>query len=329
MSQKTSEKTGVEIVTKLDGNEMTIEAVIAEPVEGQELPNPRQLRTDADEEGYWLDQVTDTEYHADRERVSSSQLRHMAKSPATFLAAYQGVIKVKETQALRFGRLIHQVVLEGGDAVLRQYAVIPAATLRSWGHANSNKHKDAKKAWLAEHAAGKVVVKEAERDQLRAMLEAIAAHPDAALLLREGEPELSGYYNDPETGIRCRIRPDFVNTKINGIIDLKSVVDCDPYSFQRSITDWLYHFQLGMYGAGFEQIEGFAPSFYAFIAVEKTPPYEVAVYAADAEMIHIGQQDYRDCLHKLRQCIDSGSWPAAFPAIQNISLPAWLLKQRS
>lgn len=314
---------------KEEQNNTEISAELIQQEQPEDLPNPSRLYAESlTEEGFWLESVPDETYHSDRDRVSSSQLRLIATSPATFLAGYQGLLKVKDTHALRLGRLIHKVVLEGGEAVLEEFACIPAHLYRSWGHANSNRHKAAKAAWYAEHE-GKTVVKPQELDQLRSILDAVANHKDAALLLTDGAAELSGFYTDPETGIQCRIRPDFVNTRINGIIDLKSVTECNPAAFQRSVVDWLYHFQLGMYGAGYEEIEGSKPEFYAFIAVEKQPPYEVAVYVADETMIRIGQEDYRDCLQKLRQCIDSGSWPTAYPSILNLSLPAWLLKQRS
>lgn len=140
--------------------------------------------------------------------------------------------------------------------------------------------------------------------------------------------------------------------------DLKTTEDASPEGFAKSIANWRYDVQHAYYMDGtrlaLEQgkcnppQEGKAelsvywtdpvtgvlcrcrpdfwrgyPKHFAFIAVEKKPPYAVGVYVLDSEGVDIGRAQYQHDLRVYAECVRSGEWPGYGDKIQIISLPAW------
>lgn len=140
--------------------------------------------------------------------------------------------------------------------------------------------------------------------------------------------------------------------------DLKTTEDASPEGFAKSIANWRYDVQHAYYIDGtrlaLEQgkctppQEGKAelsvywtdpvtgvlcrcrpdfwrgyPKHFAFIAVEKKPPYAVGVYVLDSEGVEIGRAQYQHDLRVYAECVRSGVWPGYGDKIQTISLPAW------
>lgn len=267
-------------------------------------------------EPYWKEGLPAEEYHADLASVSSSALRRILKSPRTFKALRDK--PEKPTDAMAFGTLVHGFVLEGPE-YLKRYVVMPNFT-KTHGHPNSNIHKAAKGEWLLENA-GRLIVEQDELDDIHGMLEAIIEHEDAFALLKNGVTEISGYYRDPETGIFCRIRPDFLGIDTSVIVDLKTTTSVEEVPFSNAIWKFRFDFQISMYGEGAQIISGKKLDHHAFIAVEKERPYEVAVYHADPAMLEKGSSDYHAALRKLKGCLDTNKWPGYQKGIQNIGLP--------
>lgn len=140
--------------------------------------------------------------------------------------------------------------------------------------------------------------------------------------------------------------------------DLKTTEDASPEGFSKSIANWRYDVQHAYYMDGtrlaLEQgkcnppQEGKAelsvywtdpvtgvlcrcrpdfwrgyPKHFAFIAVEKKPPYAVGVYVLDSEGVEIGRAQYQHDLRVYAECVRSGVWPGYGDKIQTISLPGW------
>jgi len=66
---------------------------------------------------------------------------------------------------------------------------------------------------------------------------------------------------------------------------------------------------------------------FVFVCVEKAPPYAVAIYALDQAAIDLGRMEYQRDLLLVRQCEESGIWPAFGDEVTTIGLPAWMQKQ--
>jgi exodeoxyribonuclease VIII len=108
------------------------------------------------------------------------------------------------------------------------------------------------------------------------------------------------------------------------IVDLKSTLDARRAAFERSIHGYGYHIQAAFYALGFEAITGEALRDFAFISVEKHPPYAVAVYRLDDAAIAHGAKLVRQALRTYAGCLERNYWPAYSESIETVSLPAWV-----
>jgi hypothetical protein len=287
-------------------------------------PNPQSLLGTSSDKMGWFYDVPEDEYHADRTRTSSTQVRKILKSPATFLAHYQGVADEKETAALKFGRTAHLAILEG-DKFWKRHKVMPkfvGLTKDGRESEQSAEAKAKKVAWLEENA-GCVICTEEELRHLEGMINSVVRHRDAFMILKDVAVEVTGYYTCPRTGIRCRIRPDVTSFNLNVMADVKTTVSVEMELFSRQVWQKRYDFQAAMYSEGAYQISGKFPEFFPFIAIEKVPPYECAVYVADDGLLDRGRKDYERAMDRLAQCVKTNQWPPYQTGIRNLALPSF------
>jgi hypothetical protein len=149
--------------------------------------------------------------------------------------------------------------------------------------------------------------------------------------LLDGEHEKPFYWVDDLTGEGCKIRVDCIST-IGGkpvIVDYKTTADASTDGFTRSVINYGYDFQAGMYCEGVEKATGKKPLF-VFVAQEKTAPYAVNILQADDLMVQRGYDIFRELIGIYHECKQTGNWYGylgAYNVINNLSLPAWLAKE--
>lgn len=271
----------------------------------------------------WVEKQSNEEYHADKSAVSSSSLRLMVtRSPAHFHAQHVLAEKQEETAAMQFGSLVHEAILEP-QVFRNRVRVMP-----DFGDLRKADNREKKAQWHSDLPPTALVVGQEEADKLIAISESVMKHDIAAGVLAGAQFEKSGYYRDPVTGIKCRIRPDAWNPRLGILADIKTTQDASLDAFMGSIAKYGYHFQMGMYEEAIKIITGQAPRISCFIAVEKNPPYAVAVYQCDEAILSTGNHQYRRALDKLLECMAIDYWPSyQDKKSQTITLPRWYMYQ--
>ena len=250
-------------------------------------------------------------YHSLKEFVSSSQLKEMAKSPAHFKAALES--PWKRTAALEFGDAAHCYILQPKEFE-RRFTAMPATI----------KVKRGKEYEAFQSAnAGKTLLAGDDIEALVGMADSFRSHKTASIFLGSdsGIAEMSCFFTDPETGILCRIRPDFLPGGAV-ICDYKTTENASPSEFQRSCVKYGYDIQAGFYTLGMELLTGI-PHRFMFIAQEKKPPYEIAVYEASPDFIERGRAKAVSLLETLKTCRETGIYPGYPDEIQTLDLPSW------
>jgi translation elongation factor P/translation initiation factor 5A len=268
----------------------------------------------------WKYDIPDKDYHQESDFVSSSHLKHILKSGKAFLGSYREKA-FKTTKAMEFGKAIHLAILEG-EKFKDRFVLMP-----NFGDLRTAKAKEKKKKFIEDQDPNAVLLDEKQYESTIMMLENVLNHKDAIKLLTDGATEVSGYYVDHETGIPCKIRPDFLNFNLNTLVDLKTSDNCSIKAFERAIDNYGYDFQIEMYADGIKQISGQAPRHKAWLVVENVFPHEVAVYTADKETQEIGQMKYREALRRLRESIDKNTWTGYQQRVQEIGLPYYAKQQ--
>lgn len=263
--------------------------------------------------------IANDAYHSG-EGISKSGLDLIARSPLHYWSKYLDPQREQHepTPAMMLGTAIHSAVLEP-ELFASDYLVMPKFDRRT---------KDGKadfEAFMAE-AEGKTIISADDYAACVDIQRNVRTHPAAQTLMKDGEPELSVFWTDEETGVLCKCRPDWMNYNLNVIVDVKSTEDASPEGFQRSIAKYGYHVQAAWYLDGFKAATGYAPKAFVFAAIEKKRPYATAFYYADAEMIELGRILYRERLNTYAECLKRNLWPGYPQQLQEISLPAWVLR---
>ena len=263
--------------------------------------------------------MENAEYHR-HAAVSKSHLDQVARSPLHYWARYVDPNRVvpEPTPAMEIGSAVHTHVLEL-DQWDARYVTAPEGIDR--------RTKAGKAEWEAFQTAatGRTVLSRTDAELVMRMGHAVFAHPAAAMLLAiKGKAETTHMWTDEATGLQCKCRPDWLTDDGSLIVDLKTTEDASPAGFRKSIANWRYHVQAAWYLDGLERATGKRPDQFIFICVEKKAPHAVAVYAADAEMVAIGQATAARDLEVLATCKQANAWPGYSDQVETISLPPWM-----
>lgn len=254
------------------------------------------------------DNVPSSLYHA-HDSLSASGMKILAtQTPAHFRYRMD---HPTTSAAFDLGTAAHSLVLED------DHSTIEVCEFDDWRTKAAREERD------AAYGAGKTPLLTKDYAVVKAMRDAVAAHPVARLALEGGKAEQSIFW-DHETGTRLRCRPDKFDpeSKIGPLVaDLKTSVSADPRKFAKSVADFGYHQQQPHYQDGAKTILGVEPAF-LFIVIEKAPPYLVSVIELDADAIATGRALNRKAVRIYNECRATNTWPG-YPQSEPISLPAW------
>lgn len=264
--------------------------------------------------------------------VNKGALDELARTPAHY-RAWVDQVEGEETPALAFGRALHCAVLEP-ELFARSY--VAAATehpyrrptpLQRNAKKPSQETLDAIAYWDDWNArmAGKTEISAEDAERIRAMCRAINADPYAGKLFQGGVAEATAVWNDPRNGLLCKARMDYYLPAMGIVVDLKTTDDASDAGFARSIANYRYHVQHAHYASAFAATGNELRAF-LFVAIEKEPPYCVAVHCIDAEAEARGIELRDRAMDTLAECLRSDTWPAYAPGIHRLSLPSWALR---
>lgn len=267
-------------------------------------------------------------YHSDccaGPSISSSGLRTIeARSLAHYWAgSYLNPARepVAESAAFTLGRAAHHLLL-GERGFAEQFVLRPAELHGEPWQGN----RKACKAWLVEQAAhGKTVITEAQIANIRGMADALKRHPLVAGGLMNGEIERSLIWQDDETGVWLKARPDALPLNGEIVVDLKTTSDASPRAIAKSFSDYGYHQQLALISQGMKKVLGRKPGNddFVLIFVESSAPWAVSVRPVDPQAIDYGRMLNRRALRKFADALARDDWPAYEADTSTLSLPRW------
>jgi len=221
--------------------------------------------------------------------------------------------KSAPTPAMILGSIIHGFALEPEQAE-KDFVVRPEISKVS-------KEGKAIHAEFEKLNSHRTIVTSSQYDEGRKIAEAVRNHKVAGHLIRSGERELSMWWDDDDTGIKCKARPDIILDD-GIIIDLKTTENASLEEFQKSIYNYGYFIQAYFYLWGLSKYKQNVKNF-IFICVEKSPPHAVAVYYLNEAAIDKGREMVRKLLDIYAAAVKTNEWPGYSEEIQPISLPHW------
>lgn len=246
-------------------------------------------------------------YHADPD-ISKSHLDVINESPLHYYHKYlSGQYKRTGNTPDHFviGTAAHTYILEP-NKIENELVVMPPYM----GTGSRNKIKEFRELHI-----DKTIVKLETMQHVKGMRQAVFNHPVARKLLTSvgvAEKRFNWVYKSDsldENGkpftVKCKIKPDWLTDDY--MVDLKTIDSLSKV--KKNTYTHRYHVQGAFYldGLKFNNINVKGAM---FIFVEKTPPYEVAVYymAKNSPIIGEGRDAYIEDLETLIECSNSGVW---------------------
>lgn len=232
------------------------------------------------------------------------------------------------TPALELGRAIHLAILEP-DRFEKE--VIRGLTKPDSDAPLERRSNRDKAAWaeFENRHADKQILRAEDYRLCQSMRRAAWKHPLArAILGAEGARELACVYDDPDTGVRCKIRPDLVlvHEGHRTVVDVKSALDASPRGFGRQAANLGYYQQAWMYSHGLDVLRPAATGF-LWLAIEKEPPFEVAIYEATVDVLELGKRAYDRQIAAWKRCNETGEWPGYNDTKSDLWVPRWRLRE--
>lgn len=271
-------------------------------------------------------------YHASL-ALSKSQLSKFSQAPRLYQWHFLEGNPVKETEDMLIGTVAHLLALEPENFKNRYY-ILPGGVRR-------DKRTDAFKDHIRE-AAGRPILRTEDLEKAGGVAAALLKDPAASLLLQsvegqrgyaEHKIEQSYFWNDPETGLDLRCRPD--DERSDGVIvDLKITTSAEPEAFARNAFNFNYDLSVAQTCAGFEAVHGHPPAEYCLIAAEKTAPHLISCFTTmqafgdNGESVwSVGHHRWRNLLRRFKECKDAGRWPGYTREVTPLSIPKWELRK--
>lgn len=246
--------------------------------------------------------------------VRKSVLDLVHRAPAAYKAWLDGQ-ETEPTPAMVLGTALHCAALEP-ERFAREYVVSA-----EFGDCRKTVNRDARDAWRSEHA-GKTVLSAEDMRAVGGMVASLLAHPLMGRILTRGRPEVTARWLDQDTGLPCVARVDLWSEPLALALDLKTTEDARPAQFAKSIANFRYHVQAALYTEGLGAV-GAPCEHFVFCAVEKRPPYLVAMYELDAGAVVRGERSARRNIRTLAECCMRDAYPGYDAGISEITLPPW------
>lgn len=275
------------------------------------------------------EKVSEEIYHGDKDSLSSSGARLLLppSTPAHFRAAVDEPRDPNKNYD--YGHVAHKMVLgEGGQIFMLDPAIhgVDAKGNLSAKPASCGK-------WIAASKAarnkGQIPMAKSEIQKAQRMAGRVYEHPLAQALLLEGKPEVSGYWHDDETGVRLRVRFDYLPDRPGRliIVDYKTAEDASQDAFERACASYGYHIQDAWYREAARQLGLDDDPGFIFIVQEKKPPYEVNVIQLDPEHVELGARQARRAIRTFAECRERKQWPGYGDGPVTAKLPAYAVKR--
>jgi len=221
--------------------------------------------------------IPNEDYHAGV-GISSSYIRRFGQSQLHAIEHKQ-----ESSPNLKFGTAAHALIVEGQEAFDKEVRVLT-------GSPYTKAYKEEKAEYEEQ---GFIVLKEDDVNLIQSMKDNMVYEGNAYLNAKGKVAEASIYWYEED--VLCKCRPDMLCPPLKEpnsdnkivIIDYKTTISCEPFSFNKSVKKYGYDMQAAWYRRGL-LMAGYDVEDFVFIAQEKVHPYASKVFRITKEQMDFG-----------------------------------------
>ena len=269
--------------------------------------------------------MSEHDYHAIAYRLSKHTLEEFSANPWKFFKLRDNPDKVPSTDSAVFtlGRAVHAAVLTP-EVFKRDYVRLPAEIKVKRG-----------KAWDEFKAAneGKEIISPDQAEMCELIATTVAASGSAQDVLKAcTRREVTALWTT-NSGDLMKSRFDAMSEDGALIADLKTCQDATADHFIRDADSYGYDIQAAVYiDAAYAC--GLQPEYFAFICVEKTWPFSVAVhkFSPYSEFVQAGRFAYQRMLDSYREMNEAAEIldiVSELPSTINLAPVPWSKRQKA
>lgn len=263
--------------------------------------------------------ISISEYHENKTHISATGIKMAKKSLA--LWKWMQTHPQEDKLHFDFGNAFEMALLDKENfkdsvAILQTKVwVAQAQEGREKPYVNaklSGKYQGELSKFMSENE-GKYIIPDVgpqSYEVIECMLE--SCYKDAVIqkLIKGTEYQLSLFWNDLNTGMELKTRPDICKRKKNVIVNLKTTTDGSPSAFSRELANYEYPLQGAIEMRGcietglMEQVDN-----YFWLVVEKEPPFNATLYEFDPsdQRYSLDELDY--LLNKIQSAREEDKYP--------------------
>lgn len=175
-------------------------------------------------------------------------------------------------------------------------------------------------------AEGRTLVRAEWMDNIRGMSRSLAAHPLVGPLF-DGEAEVSLIWQDEQTGVWLKARPDMLPRMGDVKADLKTTTDVSLRHIHRQTEQLGYDMQAALGCIGMEKVQGLQVTSDVLVFIEKKAPWDVTALEIPAEALHWAKLKLRRALNTFADCLKTGVWPGKVQGIPQFTTPEWRVEE--
>lgn len=256
------------------------------------------------ESGIYTDMSND-DYHGEREHLSSSNLKMLLKDKEKFYKEkILGERKVERKNAFDEGNYAHTLILEP-HMVNAEYAFYP-------GFRKSGKDWERFK----DSNSDKIILSKPQKARVEKWVKSYENLPVAVELLKGCDPELSLFTNMND--VKVKVRADAINVEKGYIVDVKTTsYSSELDSFKTVVDNLNYDLSCALYVKAFS--EHYRKNFDFYFVVLGKNDGMCQVFKASNDTLNKGSMLVAQALSEFKKCKESGIWVDSKPELCNNS----------
>ena len=285
--------------------------------------------------GCFIDGMGNEAYHLPSNGASTSTIKDFMKDPASVVWGRNAPQDKSKMPAIDFGTDFHAYFLEP-EEFKKNYKVLPTFNRRKADE------KQAELDLIAEwDKQGIIAVTDEDFKKLEHMRLSAMAHPtvNAVMNLKNGIAERSFFWEDEQTGLRCKCRPDWLVTGITDdnrppfmpsdcdtlVMDIKTIAGLDRV--QAQIENFKYYVQDPFYTQGVQAVtQGKVCFLFVFVSTTLAiGRYPVQPVLLNDVAVFDGKREIADAMPKYAEMLKASE--SVWQTVITMDRPSWATRE--
>lgn len=261
-------------------------------------------------------------YHSDcciGPSISSTGIKTVLECPAklwAFSPLNPDRLFPESTTVFDFGKATHSVVLEKRLS-RKEFAISPFPDFKS----------KAAQTWKAKaERIGLAILKPEDLQTIAAMYQQVIKHPIVEAGGLDGLVETSLIWQDKETGIWLKARPDTIPLG-DATVNYKTCQSAALRDIGRAVVKYGYHISEAMVAMGIAAVLKRQVANAGLLCQEKKAPYVVAFYELSDSFMAEGMRLVREGIDTFDRCLKGNDWPGYPEDNSTLVAPDYVVKR--